>query len=48
MKRRRRETAAIHNGEKIEMLDHIILGRRTDERPKDYSSLREMGYFFAG
>lgn len=48
MKRRRRETAAIHNGEKIEVLDHIILGRRTDDRPKDYSSLRELGYFFAG
>jgi len=33
---------------KIEVLDHIILGRRTDDRPKDYASLREMGYFFAG
>jgi len=30
---------------KIEVLDHIIMGRRTDERPKDYVSLREMGYF---
>jgi DNA repair protein RadC len=30
---------------KIEVLDHIIMGRRTEERPKDYVSLREMGYF---
>ena len=30
---------------KIEVLDHVILGRRTVERPKDYVSLREMGYF---
>jgi DNA repair protein RadC len=30
---------------KIEVLDHIIIGRATRERPKDYSSLREMGYF---
>lgn len=32
---------------KIEVLDHIIMGRRTEERPKDYLSLREMGYFFS-
>ena len=31
---------------KIELLDHVILGRATQERPKDYSSLRELGYFF--
>jgi DNA repair protein RadC len=31
---------------KIEVLDHIILGRRTHERPKDYVSLRELGYFY--
>ena len=30
---------------KIEVLDHIILGRATLERPKDYMSLRELGYF---
>jgi len=29
---------------KIEVLDHVILGRRTEERPKDYVSLRELGY----
>jgi DNA repair protein RadC len=29
---------------KIEVLDHIILGRATRERPKDYTSLRELGY----
>lgn len=33
---------------KIEVLDHIILGQRTTERPRDYCSLREMGYFFSG
>lgn len=32
---------------KIEVLDHIILGRCTDERPKDYASLRELGYFYS-
>jgi DNA repair protein RadC len=31
---------------KIEVLDHVILGRRTEERPKDYVSLRESGYFY--
>ena len=30
---------------KIEVVDHIILGRATAERAKDYSSLRELGYF---
>lgn len=33
---------------KIEVLDHIILGQRTTERPRDYCSLRELGYFFSG
>src|ERR1043166_7096027 len=32
---------------KIEVLDHVVLGRKTDERPKEYVSLREMGYFYA-
>ena len=32
---------------KIEVLDHVILGRRTAERTKDYASLRELGYFYA-
>ena len=32
---------------KIEVLDHVILGRATVERPKDYSSLRELGYFYS-
>ncbi|HHY84841.1 MAG TPA: DNA repair protein RadC [Verrucomicrobia bacterium] len=31
---------------KIDVLDHIILGRATDQRPKDYVSLRELGYFY--
>jgi len=31
---------------KIEVLDHVILGRTTQERPKDYVSLRELGYFY--
>ena len=30
---------------KIEVLDHIILGRATVERARDYSSLRQLGYF---
>ena len=33
---------------RIEVLDHVILGRRSAERPvKFWSSLRELGYFFA-
>ena len=32
---------------KIEVLDHIILGRKTTERERDYTSLRELGYFYA-
>lgn len=31
---------------KIEVLDHVILGRATQERPRDYVSLRELGYFY--
>ena len=30
---------------KIEVLDHVILGRSTQERPQDYVSLRALGYF---
>lgn len=30
---------------KIEVLDHLILGRHSHARPKDYASLRELGYF---
>ncbi|MCX6894084.1 MAG: DNA repair protein RadC [Verrucomicrobia bacterium] len=32
---------------KIEVLDHVILGRATAERAKDYSSLRELGHFYS-
>ena len=32
---------------KIEVLDHVILGRATTARSKDYASLRELGYFFS-
>src|SRR5450432_878857 len=32
---------------KIEVVDHVIIGRATAERAKDYSSLRELGYFHA-
>ena len=32
---------------KIEVLDHVILGRATVDRTKDFSSLRELGYFYA-
>jgi len=31
---------------KIEVLDHVIFGRATHERGKDYVSLRELGYFY--
>ena len=31
---------------KIEVLDHIILGRRTDERPRDFISMKELGYLY--
>ena len=30
---------------KIEVLDHVILGKRTEERPVDFASLRNLGYF---
>ncbi len=32
---------------KIEVLDHVVLGRATAERAKDYSSLKELGYFYS-
>lgn len=32
---------------KIDVLDHVIIGRATPERAKDYCSLRELGYFYA-
>lgn len=32
---------------KIEVVDHVIIGRATSERAKDYCSLRELGYFYA-
>ena len=31
---------------KIDVLDHIILGRRTDERPQDFVSMKELGYIY--
>ncbi len=30
---------------RIDVLDHVILGRQTNERPKDFVSLRELGYW---
>ena len=30
---------------KIDVLDHVILGRATQERPRDFVSLRELGYW---
>jgi DNA repair protein RadC len=33
---------------KIEVLDHVILGRRMEGRERDWVSLRELGYFFSG
>jgi DNA repair protein RadC len=32
---------------KIDVLDHVITGRKTAERTKDYASLRELGYFYS-
>jgi len=32
---------------KIDVLDHVIIGRKSNERTKDYVSLRELGYFYA-
>ena len=32
---------------KIEVVDHIVMGLRTVENPKDFSSLRELGYFYS-
>jgi DNA repair protein RadC len=32
---------------KIEVVDHVILGRVSAERAKDFCSLRELGYFYA-
>ena len=32
---------------KIEVVDHVILGRRTAERSNDLVSLRELGYFYS-
>jgi DNA repair protein RadC len=32
---------------KIEVVDHVIIGRATAERVKDYASLKELGYFYA-
>lgn len=31
---------------RIDVLDHIIIGTKTDKRDKDYVSLRESGYFY--
>ena len=33
---------------KIDVLDHVILGRATQDRPRDFVSLRELGYFYGG
>lgn len=32
---------------KIDVIDHVILGQRTAGRPKDFASLRELGYFYS-
>ena len=31
---------------KIEVVDHIVIGKKTTDRAKDYASLRELGYFY--
>ncbi len=32
---------------KIEVVDHVILGKKTADTARDYTSLRELGYFYA-
>jgi DNA repair protein RadC len=32
---------------KIEVVDHVVIGRTSTDRAKDYSSLKELGYFYA-
>jgi DNA repair protein RadC len=32
---------------RIDVLDHVILGKKTAERLRDYASLRELGYFYS-
>lgn len=32
---------------KIDVLDHVILGRRREEHARDWVSLRELGYFYS-
>ena len=32
---------------KIEVLDHVILGQTTPDRPKAWASLRELGFFYS-
>ena len=32
---------------KIEVVDHVILGRATEQRPRDYASLKELGHFYS-
>ena len=32
---------------KVEVLDHIIIGAQTPERPNGFVSLRELGYFYS-
>ena len=32
---------------KLELLDHVIIGRATSERQRDFVSLRELGYFYS-
>jgi DNA repair protein RadC len=32
---------------KIEVLDHVVMGKASVDQAKDYSSLKELGYFYA-
>jgi len=32
---------------KIDVLDHVILGSKSDTMPRDFVSLRELGYFYS-
>lgn len=32
---------------RIDVLDHVILGQTTEDRSRDFASLRELGYFYS-
>jgi DNA repair protein RadC len=47
--RQRKHDRMIRAGQliKIDVLDHVIIGQATPDRPKAWASLRELGYFYS-